>query len=151
MKRLPDLLALWAVALWVGGLFAIGYLAAPVLFYHLEDRMLAGMLAGRMFTIIAYVGMACGTYLLLYRLVRFGGASLRQAFFWTALVMLLLAIGQRFGIQPILEGLKEQALPQDVMQSLFRDRFAAWHGVSSAVYLIQSLLGLVLVAKSWSR
>lgn len=151
MKRLPDLLALWAVALWVGGLFAIGYLAAPVLFYHLQDRMLAGMLAGRMFAIIAYVGMACGAYLLLHRLMRLGGGALKQAFFWIALAMLLLAVGQRFGIQPILEGLKEQALPQDVMQSLFRDRFAAWHGVSSAVYLIQSLLGLALVAKANSR
>ncbi|MCU0842186.1 MAG: DUF4149 domain-containing protein [Thiobacillaceae bacterium] len=151
MRRLPDLLASWAVALWVGGLFAIGYLAAPVLFYQLEDRVLAGMLAGRMFTIIAYVGMACGTYLLLHRLMRFGGAGLRQAFFWIALAMLLLAVGQRFGIQPVMEGLKAQALPQDVMQSLFRDRFQAWHGISSAVYLIQSLLGLALVAKANSR
>lgn len=151
MKRLPDLLALWAVTLWVGGLFAIGYLAAPVLFYQLDDRALAGLLAGRMFTYIAYVGMVCGLYLLLHRLVRHGGAALKQGFFWTALLMLLLALGQRYGIQPIMEGLKAQAWPQDVMQSLFRDRFQTWHGISSAVYLIQSLLGLALVAKFSSR
>lgn len=151
MKRLPDLLAAWAMTLWVGGLFAIGYLAAPVLFYQLDDRMLAGMLAGRMFTLIAYVGMACGLYLLLHRLVRHGGAALKHAFFWITLLMLLLTLGQRYGIQPVMEGLKAQAWPQDVMQSLFRDRFQAWHGVSSAVYLIQSLLGLALVAKSGSR
>lgn len=151
MKRLPDLLAAWALALWVGGLFAIGYLAAPVLFYQLEDRALAGMLAGRMFSLIAYVGMACGAYLLLHRLFRHGGASLKQAFFWIALVMLLLSLGQRFGIQPIMEGLKAQALPQDVMNSLFRSRFQTWHGISSAVYLVQSLLGLALVAKASSR
>lgn len=151
MRRLPDLLAAWAVTLWVGGLFAIGYLAAPVLFYQLDDRALAGALAGRMFTYIAYVGMVCGLYLLLYRLVRHGGAALKQAFFWIALLMLLLALGQRYGIQPVMEGLKAQAWPQDVMQSLFRDRFQTWHGISSAVYLIQSLLGLVLVAKVNSR
>lgn len=151
MKKFPELLATWAMALWVGGLFAIGYLAAPVLFYHLQDRVLAGLLAGRMFTIIAYVGMVCGGYLLLHRLARHGAASLRQAFFWIALLMLLLALGQRFGIQPILAGLKAQALPQDVMNSLFRDRFQAWHGVSSAVYFIQSLLGLALLAKANSR
>ncbi len=151
MKRLPELLAAWAVTLWVGGLFAIGYLAAPVLFYNLDDRMLAGMLAGRMFTFIAYVGMASGAYLLLHRLVRFGAGAVKQGFFWIALLMLLLTLGQYYGIQPVLEGLKAQAWPQDVMQSLFRDRFQAWHGVSSAVYLIQSLLGLVLVAKGWSR
>lgn len=151
MKRLPDLLALWAVTLWVGGLFAIGYLAAPVLFYQLDDRALAGLLAGRMFTYIAYVGMVCGLYLLLHRLVRHGGAALKQAFFWIAGLMLLLTLGQRYGIQPIMEGLKAQAWPQDVMQSLFRDRFQTWHGISSAVYLIQSLLGLALVAKMNSR
>jgi hypothetical protein len=31
------------------------------------------------------------------------------------------------------------------MESALRDRFVAWHGVSSVVYLIQSLLGLLLV------
>lgn len=147
MKRLLDILAVWAVTLWVGGLFAIGYLAAPVLFYQLEDRALAGMLAGRMFTYIAYVGMVCGPYLLLHRLVRQGGATLKQAFFWIALLMLLLTLGQRYGIQPIMEAMKAQAWPQDVMHSLFRDRFQAWHGISSAVYLLQSLLGLALVVK----
>lgn len=151
MKRLPDLIAAWAVALWVGGLFAIGYLAAPVLFYQLQDRALAGMLAGRMFGLIAYVGMACGAYLLLHRLFRYGSGSLKQVFFWVALVMLLLTLGQRFGIQPIMEGLKAQALPQGVMDSLFRSRFQTWHGISSAVYLVQSLLGLALVAKAHSR
>jgi hypothetical protein len=32
-----------------------------------------------------------------------------------------------------------------VMQSLFRDRFAAWHGVASVLYLIQCALGLAVV------
>jgi len=45
VKRLPDLLAAWAITLWVGGLWAVGYLAAPMLFYNLSDRMLAGMVA----------------------------------------------------------------------------------------------------------
>ncbi len=151
MKRLPDLIAAWAVALWVGGLFAVGYLAAPVLFHQLEDKALAGMLAGRMFSLMAYVGMACAAYLLLHRLIRYGGASLKQAFFWLALVMLLLTVAQHFGIQPIMAELKAQALPADVMDSLFRSRFETWHGISSVVYLIQSLLGLALVAKANSR
>ena len=38
-------------------------------------------------------------------------------------------------------------MPKDVMESLFRDRFATWHGISSVVYLIESLLGLALVSK----
>ena len=151
MKNLPDLLAAWSVALWVGGLWAIGYLAAPTLFYHLDDRMLAGFLAGRMFTWIFIAGMVCGGWLLIHRLLRFGAGALKQAAFWIVLVMLLLTLAQHFGIQPIMQQLKDQALPQDVMKSLFKDRFAAWHGVSSVVYLIESLLGLALVAKQNSR
>lgn len=151
MKGLPDLLATWAAALWVGGLWAIGYLAAPVLFYHLDDRMLAGRLAGHMFTWIAFVGMACAFWLLVNRVARFGGEALKQGFFWLVLVMLLLTLAQHFGIQPIIQHIKDQAMPHDVMKSLFKDRFEAWHGISSVVYLIQSLLGLAMLAKQSSR
>ncbi|HNQ05196.1 MAG TPA: DUF4149 domain-containing protein [Thiobacillaceae bacterium] len=151
MRRLPDLLAAWSVALWVGGLWAVGYLAAPVLFYNLEDRVLAGMVAGRMFAWMAWVGMACGVWLLLFRLARGGASALKQTFFWIALTMLLLTLAQHFGIRPVLEELKHQAMPRGVMEGLFRDRFQTWHGVSSIVYLIQSLLGLVLVARQGGR
>lgn len=151
MKRLPDLLAAWALTLWVGGLWAVGYLAAPTLFYSLDDRVLAGMLAGKMFGYIAWVGLACGLWLLAFRIARLGGGALKQAFFWIVLIMLLLSLAQQFGIQPIMQQLKNQAMPKDVMESLFRDRFTAWHGISSAVYLIQSLLGLAAVAKQGSR
>lgn len=145
MNRFADKLSFIAITLWVGGLWAIGYLAAPVLFASLDDKMLAGMLAGRMFVWIAYVGMACGLYLLVHRLATHGASALKQGFFWAVLVMLLLTLAGRYGIQPIMEGLKEQALPKTVMESLFRDRFARWHGISSIVYLLESLLGLVLV------
>ena len=42
-------------------------------------------------------------------------------------------------------GMQDAALPKEVMASVFRDRFAAWHGVASVLYLIQSGLGLLLV------
>jgi hypothetical protein len=145
MNRFADKLALVFITLWVGALWAIGYLAAPVLFSALGDKSMAGMLAGKMFTLVAYIGMVCGTYLLIHRLLSFGGSALKQGFFWAVLLMLLLAVAGHFGIQPILESLKSQALPKEVMESMFRDRFARWHGVSSIVYLIQSLLGLALV------
>lgn len=151
MKRFPDLLAAWSVALWVGGLWAVGYLVAPVLFYNLEDRVMAGFLAGRMFAWMAWVGLVCGSWLLVFRIARAGGAVLKQGFFWIVVAMLLLTIAQQFGISPIMQELKDMAMPKDVMASLFRDRFQTWHGISSAVYLIQSLLGLALVAKQHAR
>ena len=146
MNKLPEALSLIAVTLWVGGLWAIGYLAAPALFSALPgDRALAGVLAGRMFTLMAYVGMVCAAYLTVFRFSRFGVAAFRQGALWIVVLMLVLTLAGHFGIQPLMVALKEQALPLDVMNSVFKDRFAAWHGVSSILYLIQSLLGMVLV------
>ena len=145
MKNPAESLQEIAVTLWVGGLWITGYMVAPVLFASLPDRMLAGMLAGKMFAVISYIGMVCGSYLLVYRITRQGGSALKEGFFWAVLAMLLLTLAAHFGIQPIIEHLKEAALPRDVMQSVFKDRFRAWHGISSILYLIQSLLGLFLV------
>ena len=118
---------------------------AKLSFDTLNNNALAGMLAGRFFSVMAYVGIACAIFLLVHRLASFGASALKQAFFWVTLVMLILTVGSHFGIQPVLQSLKDQAMPKEVMESMFRSRFVAWHGVSSVVYLIQSLLGLVLV------
>ena len=111
----------------------------------MADRALAGAIAGRLFTLIAYIGIGCASYAIIFRLLRFGGSSFRQAGLWIVLAMLLLTLAGEFWVQPILASLKGQALPKEVMESVFRDRFAAWHGVASVLYLIQSVLGLLLV------
>ncbi len=147
MKNWPDSLALLLITAWVGGLWAIGYLAAPTLFQTIADKQLAGMLAGRMFTWMAYLGLFCGFYLLIHRVASFGTQALKQVFFWTIVAMLLLTMAGHFGIQPILVQLKAQAFPTDVMQSVFADRFKAWHGIASIAYLVESLLGIVLILK----
>ena len=41
MRKLSEALWFIAITLWVGGLWAIGYIAAPVLFSSLGDRQLA--------------------------------------------------------------------------------------------------------------
>ncbi|MES2554001.1 MAG: DUF4149 domain-containing protein [Pseudomonadota bacterium] len=148
MNAWPDKLALIVITLWVGALWAIGYLAAPTLFYTLDDKQTAGMLAGKMFELVAYVGIASAFYLLLHRLIRFGTPALKQGFFWSVLIMLLLVLAGHFGIQPMMAELKAEAMPADVMQSVFANRFKTWHGVASIAYLIESLLGLVLVIKA---
>jgi len=148
MNAWPDKLALIVITLWVGALWAIGYLAAPILFYTLDDKQMAGMLAGKMFELVAYVGIASAFYLLLHRLIRFGTPALKQGFFWSVLIMLLLVLAGHFGIQPMMAELKAEAMPVDVMQSVFANRFKTWHGVASIAYLIESLLGLVLVIKA---
>ncbi len=145
MRILTEAIYAIALTLWIGGLWAIGYIVAPTLFYTLTDRALAGMLAGKLFTLIAYVGIGCAVYLLLFRLVRFGGACFKHGVFWIVLSHAGADARGEFGVQPILASLKDQALPKGVMESVFRDRFAAWHGVASVLYLIQSVLGILLV------
>ncbi len=145
MKNFPESLAAILLVAWVGGLWAIGGIAAPTLFGQISDRQLAGNVAGEMFRWVGWVGIVAGGYLLIYRLGRDSFQALKQAYFWIVLTMLLLVIGQKFGIQPVMQALKDQAMPQAVMESVFRDRFATWHGVSSAVYLLECVLGLILV------
>ena len=147
MKNLSHHFATLLATAWVGGLWAIGYLAVPVLFYAQPDRQLAGMLAGQMFALVGYLGMVCGTYLLIQRITLSGRDSVRQVLFWVVVVMLLITLAIQFGIQPVMTDLKTQTLPADVMHSAFADRFKMLHGISSMLYLIQSVLGIFLVIK----
>ena len=149
MRKLSESLYFIAITLWVGGMWAIGYMAAPVLFSSLGDRHLAGVIAGKLFSLIGWVGLGCAAYLLIFLLSRWGGKFLKSAVFWLVLLMALLVVASQFGIQPLMAQLKSDALPREVMESVLRDRFATWHGVSSILYLVQSMLGLWLVL--WSN
>lgn len=145
MRKLSEALYLVAITLWVGGIWAIGYMAAPVLFASLGDRQLAGMVAGKLFALIGWVGIASAAYLLIFLVVRWRGRFFRSSVFWLVFLMVLLVAASQFGIQPLMAQLKADALPREVMESVLRDRFATWHGISSILYLMQSLLGLWLV------
>lgn len=148
MQKLSEALYLSILTLWVGGLWAIGYLAAPVLFASLGDRQLAGVVAGKLFALIGWIGLGAAAYLMLFLALRWGRAVFGRAVWWLVLVMALLSAVSLFGIQPLMVQLKADAWPRDVMETVLRDRFVAWHGVSSILYLVQSLLGLWLVV--WS-
>jgi hypothetical protein len=147
MSRIAHSLYAICITLWVGGQWAIGYMVAPTLFAKLGDRALAGNMAGQLFALIAWVGIGCASYLILYLFSQRGAGVFKSSVFWLVVIMLLLTLAGHFGIQPILAQLKLEALPREVMDSILRDRFATWHGVSSVLYLLQSLLGLMLVLR----
>ena len=148
MKKYLDGLAVLMLSAWVGGMWAAGYIAAPVLFQSLPDKALAGMLAGKLFGVTAYMGMVCAVYLLLYDYTRYGKQAWRHSTFWIMAAMLLLTLLGQFGMQPLLAEIKSQALPLYVMDSPYADRFRFWHGASSIVFLLQSLLGAALLIKN---
>ena len=140
-------LTLIVITLWVGALWMTG-LSAYMLFDTLQDKQLAGALAGKLFMVVSYIGMASALYLLIQRFLNFGASALKQGFFWAVFVMLLLVLAGHFGIQPLLAQLKTSALPNDVMSSVFASRFSRWHGIASVAYLVECLLGIVLVLKA---
>lgn len=145
MDRIPEGLHWLAVTAWVGALWTVGLMVAPALFHYLPDRTVVGSIVGRLFTYTALLGIGCGTYLVMFRLVRFGSQAFKHAFFWLALAMLVLTIVGEFAVQPILHALRAEALPKQVMETVLRERFATWHGVASVLYVIECVLGVGLV------
>lgn len=138
--------SLIVITLWVGALWMTG-LSAYVLFDTLHSKHLAGSLAGKLFTVVSYIGMASGSYLLLQCLLVYGASVIKKSLFWVILLMLLLVLAGHFGIQPLLAQLRAAALPDAVMNSMFASRFSTWHGVASVAYLLECLLGIALVLK----
>jgi hypothetical protein len=135
------------LTLWVGGLWAIGFLAVPVLFHTLDDRALAGRLAAPMFTLINGIGLTCGALLLLSAAIGDGRAWYRS---WRVGVIAIMMAGMAvilFVIQPQMAALKVQVAPGGALDP----QFGRLHGISSAIYLLVSVLGLLLVAASGRR
>jgi hypothetical protein len=136
------------VTLWVGSLWAIGYIVAPTLFATLTDRALAGTIAGKLFRIEAWLSVACA--IVLIALIKWSpderGTKAGKRLVWITLGMLGCTLIGYFGLQPFMSALREAAAG-GVMDPEARSRFGLLHGVSSAFYLIQSLLGGLLVWK----
>lgn len=145
MSRFAEHLLVVLVTLWIGAMWTVGYVVAPTLFGMIGDRTLAGNLAGRLFTLVAWIGLASAAYLLAFQLLRQRWRAFRSGLFWVVVAMALMTLASQFGIQPLMAQMKADAWPREVMSSVLRDRFATWHGVSSVLYLVQSVLGIVLV------
>ena len=144
-------LAVLMVVAWVGGMWVTGYLVAPILFHTLPDRTLAGMLAGKLFEATAYMGFVCSVYLVLNESIKHGLKVVKQSEFWIIVLMLFILLLSQYGIQPVLVDLKQQALPQYVMESAYASQFKIWHGISSSMYLVESLLGAWLLLKMYGH
>lgn len=131
--------------IWVGSVLALGYVAAPVLFSML-DRTSAGSVAAQLFRIEGFLGVICALLLVLAnRLVRTGFAEYKRTR-WVIAGMLLCVLIGYFALQPFMNALRVAAQEggMELAQSPYASRFGMLHGVSSAFYLVESVLGLVL-------
>jgi len=148
----PGLLAktrLLVAALWAGSLWAVGYLVAPTLFATLSDRVLAGSIAGSMFHAMAMLSLGCALamVLLLWRATPDWTPARRRTVLALIAAMALCTVASHFGLQPMMAELKAAAGPGGVMESTAKGRFGLLHGISSVIYLVQSVLAGWLVVK----
>jgi hypothetical protein len=131
---------LLVVTLWAGSLWTIGYMVAPTLFGTLHDRVLAGVIAGSMFTTGAWVSMACGVITLgLLAVAKDVTAQRRKTLYIIVGVMLGCLLLSHFGLRPVMAEVKEAG---------DKAKFGMLHGVSMVLYMVQSVLALFLVAKN---
>jgi len=131
------------LTVWVGSLLAIGYLAVPVLFHALDDRQLAGQLAGQMFHIVNLIGMLSGPVLLVLSYLQNRQGFLRLKRSYLIMAMLLLTLIAMFVLQPQMEAIKAQVGWHDIAG--LKARFGQLHGISSVLYLLSTIFGVVLV------
>lgn len=129
------------LSFWVGALWSIGYLAVPTLFSALDDRVLAGMIAGKMFTGVSFIGLGCGSALLASLWMQ-SVKPLNERRVQLLLVMLLLLVIGEFVLQPNMAALKAEGL---IEGSGAAARFGVLHGIASLLYFVNSVIGVVLL------
>lgn len=131
------------LTLWVGSLWAIGYVAVPVVFFTLDDRHLAGNVAINMFNAVRLISLICGGVLLIDLLFSTRPVPWRRNWrIWAVLVMLFLIGVSQFVLQPLMESLRAGGIVEGTKAA---KQFGQLHGVASVLYLITSMLGLMLV------
>ena len=121
--------------LWAGSLWSLAIWVAPTLFYAQSDRHLAGVLAGRLFSIETYLSIGVGaTALLLPGRTRF--------------LKGYLAVGLLAANEWVIKRFMADAHARGAVYGL---TFGAWHGVSALLYIVACVLVLLLVWNEDSR
>ena len=132
---LPSAVEQALIVVWLGSLWTVGYLVAPVLFATIPDRALAGLVAGRLFGLVAWIGLGCGVLSLGFALRGWR----RGASFAVPLIiagMLLLGVIGEFGLQAAMAALKADGASGS-------PAFARLHGIAASLYLVESVLGVL--------
>ena len=136
------------VTMWAGSLWTVGYLAAPLFFMILQDRMLAGTMAGILFRAEAWLSLVCGLFLLIiFRADPYFPS--RSTCMRLVVGMLLCVLVGYFGLQPFMAEIRAAASQAGgVMDETMRARFGFLHGIASLIYMVQSILAVALVLRS---
>lgn len=127
---------------WIGGTLTIGSIIVPLLFKNL-DEITAATLAGQIFNINAYVGVVALFFALIevcadYKLLVF---HVRR--FWYVVIMEIILFINYFAVFPIIVAIRSKLT--DVTNHVFNKstEFSVWHSVSSILFLISCILGIM--------
>ena len=131
------------LALWVGALWTVGFVVAPVLFAEL-DRPTAGTIAGILFHYLNFAGLLIGAFLLVRNRRTPKSATAPALLLVLMLVSILI---NEFGLAPEIAVLREAGFAAG---SEAATRFGRLHGAASVLYLINALFGLTLLV-IWER
>ncbi len=155
--RVLRYIALVGLALWTGGLAALGGVGAPTIFRVLEardaahGRELAGVLFGAIFQLFQYASWGIALVLLGSLGVRAALGPRPRRFavrMWTVLLMLALSLVTALVLTPRIETLRDSvtgsiaSLPAADPRAI---EFGRLHGASSVLMLATLLLGLGLI------
>ncbi len=144
---MPHRLFRLLAVLWAGSQWTVGYLAAPVLFATV-DRISAGHLAGRLFFCEAWISGVCGVLLIaLGNTLAHRGEIAYRRLRWLLLAMLACTAFGYVALEPFMSTLRSaaEAGGTDVGHSVFAARFGMLHTASTAFYVVQSVLALILI------
>jgi hypothetical protein len=148
-SRLARGASLIVATFWVGSLWTVGYLVAPTLFGTLSDRAVAGSIAGSIFLVEAWASIGCALALL--ALIHFsadqGNAGSRKIESGLIAGMLACTLLGYFALHPFMAELRQAAGASGMMTPDAMTRFGILHGISSVIYLVESLLGGLLILK----
>lgn len=143
MKRIAAVL----MSISLGVQISIGYIAVSILFTYL-DRIIAGQLAGELFHVVHYLSL----FTWIIALIAMGRTSAweyntknKPTKKWI-IVLLILFTTSEFLLSPTIAAFKINQT--SLLTSWFGGDLKTWHGISSTIYLIETVLSLSITSKS---
>lgn len=127
-----DALRRIAITLWVGSLLFVGVLMA---WWMQMNRAFAISVAHNLFSAQALIAVICGGLVLIALFWKTGAKNFNTMPFWLVVLMWLCAWAFWLGIGTLLSRLGVHA------------GFANWHGISMLIYLVECVLGVLLILK----
>lgn len=133
-----------AMTFWVGGTLTVGCIIVPLLFKNL-DEITAATIAGQIFNIIAYIGMVSLFMALIELVIDHKLQIIHLRKFWYVAFMETILFINYFAISPIIVKLRTKLT--DITNRVFQHttEFSFWHSVSSILFLISCILGVLYI------